>query len=168
MVLAGTILFLLFILMPSGLALEGDVNGDNVTNITDVIILAQNYHKTNQSADWDDSWDVVPDGVINAKDLNAVSLELFPEYISACLNINQTGTYVLESDIVDSSADACMSISTSEVLLDCRGHLIDGSDESNTYGIRTDSSLGNIIISNCTITDWYEGIYINSSTSNIP
>ncbi len=48
---------------------------------------------------------------------------------------------------------------------DCQGYTIDGVDNVNTYGIYLNGKTGNTI-KNCIVTDFYYGIYLNSSSNN--
>ena len=47
---------------------------------------------------------------------------------------------------------------------DCQGHTIDGDDSGSDYGIYLYGKSGNII-KNCVITDFYDGIFLNSSST---
>ena len=71
-----------------------------------------------------------------------------------CGGLVASGVYTLTRDIVDSSSNICMKISANDVTLDCQGHTIGG--KGNGYGIYT--SKNNIVIKNCTITNWDYGI----------
>lgn len=79
-------------------------------------------------------------------------------------------TYYLTADIIDSSASPnCMNITVNNIVLDCQGYTIDGTDVSNTYGILINRSVDtdtNITVKNCTVTDWYYGIYVRNSNYN--
>ncbi len=81
-----------------------------------------------------------------------------------CTNINQSGIYYLERDILDSSTSYCMNISANNVTLDCQNNQIDGEDSAD-YGIwiyRSSGTDTNITIRNCDVTDWdTEGIYMS-------
>ncbi|MCD6176817.1 MAG: DNRLRE domain-containing protein [Candidatus Cloacimonetes bacterium] len=77
--------------------------------------------------------------------------------ISDCAVLDIPGhTYYLTTNITDSSTSYCMNISANNVTLDCQGHTIDGDDAAD-YGIyikRSSSINSNIVVKNCTITDW--------------
>jgi len=78
--------------------------------------------------------------------------------ISGCTNITASGTYVLDTDIINSSTSYCINISANDVILDCQGHTIDG-DDSADYGIYVyrpflDPDPNNITIKNCIVSDW--------------
>jgi parallel beta-helix repeat protein len=91
-------------------------------------------------------------------------------YLTDCAELNVTGeTYYLTQDIINSTATTCMNISANNVIFDCQGHTIDGTDTSDTYGIyvyRSPATTTNITIKNCVMTDWNVGIYLDSSNSN--
>jgi len=82
--------------------------------------------------------------------------------ITDCQEINQSGTYYLVNDILDSNGNPetliCMDIiAVSDVILDCQGHLID-SDGSGYTAIAIGIDTSNITIQNCNISDWQYGI----------
>jgi parallel beta-helix repeat protein len=63
-----------------------------------------------------------------------------------------------------------MSISASNVILDCQGHTIDGVDADGTYGIyvyRSGITTTNITIKNCILSGWaVAGIKMYNGTNN--
>jgi parallel beta-helix repeat protein len=84
--------------------------------------------------------------------------------ISSCgVNIDTSGVYYLIGDIIDSYASTCITISASDVVLDCQGYRIDGTDNSNSIGISIPTDLVNVTVRNCVITDWEGGIQVGSS-----
>jgi len=88
--------------------------------------------------------------------------------ISSCTNINSPGTYDLTTNIMDSSADCCINITSSNIVLDGQGHTIDGIDKVSSYGIyvyNPSISLTNVIIKNLVIRDWYYGIRYEDSNN---
>jgi parallel beta-helix repeat protein len=63
-----------------------------------------------------------------------------------------------------------MDIQANNIVLDCQGHTIDGIDQSFSYGISVHHSFWettNIIIKNCVVSDWNEGIHLYYAGSNI-
>lgn len=55
------------------------------------------------------------------------------------------------------------------IIFDCLGHTIDGNDLGSDYGIwlnNTGDGSNNNILNNCTLTDFYKGIYTLSSSNN--
>jgi parallel beta-helix repeat protein len=101
-----------------------------------------------------------------------ISLSLVKEVratdISDCTELNTTyGIYNLTADITNSANSTCMNITADNVTLDCQGHTIDGTDASSTNGIYAKLRT-NITIKNCVVTDWFEGILFEvSSSSNL-
>jgi parallel beta-helix repeat protein len=86
--------------------------------------------------------------------------------------IDDYGSYQLTADIINSEASTCISIPNNHTILDCQGHIIDGTDNYNTYGIyvyrfsTANPIITNITIKNCVITDWDTGIYFFFASSN--
>ena len=94
--------------------------------------------------------------------------------VTTCTVINTPGTYVLQNDIMDSTATKCIDIRTSDVIFDGNGHTIDGVDTSSTYGIyayNVSKTQQNITIQNGSIKDWGTGLYhkngVNSTIDRI-
>ncbi|MEM4703092.1 MAG: M14-type cytosolic carboxypeptidase [Candidatus Pacearchaeota archaeon] len=85
--------------------------------------------------------------------------------ITNCTVISQPGYYTLMNDIINSQNTTCINISANNVTFDCQGHTIDGIDTSNTYGIYMNNRQNNTI-KNCVVTDFYDGIYLYSSSNN--
>jgi len=104
--------------------------------------------------------------------VQTISVYYFPPYIeiSSCSVLDQEGaTYYLTQDIIDSSATYCMNITANNVVLDCQGHTIDGTDASDSYGIyiyRISAQNTNITVKNCIVTDWDYGIYLGNANNN--
>jgi len=90
----------------------------------------------------------------------------FNPYLSNCSLLSQSGvTYYLTNNIFNSTAETCMEIEGSDIILDCQGHTIDGVGTSNSYGISASLS-SNITIRNCTVTEWYFGIALYSVSNS--
>ena len=86
-----------------------------------------------------------------------------PVNITNCTTINSSGRYVLQNNL--SSTSTCINITASNVLLEGNGHVIDGTDAYNTFGIYIHGSyLTNVTLRNLTLTDWDYGIYALNST----
>ena len=81
--------------------------------------------------------------------------------VSSCTVIDSPGYYVLNQDIINSSASICINITSSDVVFDGAGHIVDGIDAGSTYGVYAynPTKLTNITIKNLKVTDWYNGIY---------
>lgn len=71
---------------------------------------------------------------------------------------------ILTSDIINQT-ERCISWRNNNVEFDCRGHLIDGDGSGWDSGIYFDDRSNNII-RNCIITEFYDGIYGQSSDNN--
>jgi hypothetical protein len=83
-------------------------------------------------------------------------------YISGCSDLDIEGeTYYLTQDIINSSSSMCITIGNN-ITLDCQGHIIDGVNATNSYGIIINTQYGYDIIKNCILTDWTYGIFISS------
>ena len=95
--------------------------------------------------------------------------------VSSCANLNVSNTYyLLTADIIDNESTICFNISANNVTLDCQGHTIDGlytgGPGQTTYGIyvkRASSTNTNITIKNCSVSAWYEGVYLNKVENNL-
>lgn len=84
-------------------------------------------------------------------------------HFSRCGHLIDSGTYYLDSDIINYSS-RCIYIDSSSITLDCGNHLIDGQDNDGD-GIYVNQK-SNVIIQNCSLSDWkgYAGIrYYKSS-----
>ncbi len=74
------------------------------------------------------------------------------------------GTVKLANNIIDNtdygiSGYACLDFfSNDNVIFDCQGHTIDGTDASSKYGAYMNVGAYNNTIQNCIFTDWDEGI----------
>jgi parallel beta-helix repeat protein len=91
-------------------------------------------------------------------------------YISSCQELSIPGeTYILTSDIIDSSDVACFNITADNVVLDCQNHIVDGVGAYSTYGIyvyRSSETASNITIKNCVLKEWEYGVYLYYSNKN--
>lgn len=86
--------------------------------------------------------------------------------ISSCVTIISSGNYVLTQDLWDVSS-TCINIQGNNVILDCEGHIIDGIGTTG-YGVYL-FKVTNVTIRNCTIQEFFNGVYIyysNFSTIN--
>ena len=89
--------------------------------------------------------------------------------VTTCTVINTPGTYVLQNDILDSSANICINISSSDVTFDGNDYTIDGTDTTSTYGIYVydiSKTRQNITIKNVTLTDWGTGLYYKNGDNS--
>ncbi|PSP89306.1 hypothetical protein BRC90_05390 [Halobacteriales archaeon QS_4_69_34] len=84
-----------------------------------------------------------------------------PTQINGCTTITQPGEYVLTRDITNSSADSCIEITASNVLLDGQGYTVDGVDDNGTgvaAGEYLDHPVRNVTVTDLTVTNWQVGI----------
>lgn len=94
------------------------------------------------------------------------SFSSYASDISACQVISSSGEYNLVNNILDSSSTACIEITTSNVILNGNGHIIDGINTANTYGIKIyGSSINNVTIKNVNISNWGYAFYILNTTN---
>ncbi|MEM4702895.1 MAG: LamG-like jellyroll fold domain-containing protein [Candidatus Pacearchaeota archaeon] len=89
---------------------------------------------------------------------------------SVCREINESMTYNVPGDVLNSTEQCCIKITASNVIVNGQGHTIDGIDASNSYGICVGGSeaLTNVTVINTRLTDWGHGVYYyNTSNSSI-
>ncbi len=82
--------------------------------------------------------------------------------VNSCDTISSPGTYLLTTDIINSNALTCISITSSDVVFDGQGYTIDGVDTWLTYGVYVynfSTALTNVTVKNLRVTDWNDGIY---------
>lgn len=81
--------------------------------------------------------------------------------ISACVTINESGVYRVARNVTDSSADPCIRIRASNVILMGQGHTLDGvSGGVGREAVQAGASpsLSNVTVRNLTVTNWGTGI----------
>jgi len=75
-----------------------------------------------------------------------------------CASLGTPGaTYVLTSDIRNSSEMNCLQILADDVTLDCRGHTVEGRNLSDTIGIYVNAVSG-ANVRNCAAKNWFYGV----------
>jgi hypothetical protein len=90
-----------------------------------------------------------------------------------CPIINTTGVYNqtenyrgAPNNATPLSGFACVEITSSNVVFDCKGYNITGESNATTYGVLLNGSLSNVTIRNCpAISNYTDGVYIFNSTS---
>ena len=104
---------------------------------------------------------------VSIPDKNNWHRRFFPEYvcekyINSCSNLDKDGgTYYLTGDIINSTNISCINIKESNIILDCRGHIIDG----NQRGIFA-KDVNNITIKNCIISRCSNALYLVDVTNS--
>ena len=82
--------------------------------------------------------------------------------IASCTVIDESGYYELTSDVTDSNAGACLTVTAGDVTIDGGGHTVDGIGDSGSVGIRVAGSEGarvtNVTVRNVELTNWANGI----------
>jgi len=85
-----------------------------------------------------------------------------PRPLDSCTTITEPGHYALAADVIDSEADTCIRVRSDDVVLDGRGHRIDGVGAFGTAGVvvrpTADRPLRNVTVRNVTVTDWDDGV----------
>lgn len=78
--------------------------------------------------------------------------------INSCTTINNSGTYILTTDLININQD-CIEINADNVVFDCQGHRIDGTGWGYV-GIQSISHK-NLTIRNCILSDWEIAIFFD-------
>jgi parallel beta-helix repeat protein len=89
-------------------------------------------------------------------------LPVTAEDVTGCTAIQTPGTYVLKNSIMGSTSPVCISITSSDVVLDGRGYTIDGVDAASSKGVvigGSSSTVRNVTVRNLRVSDWNIGIY---------
>jgi len=87
------------------------------------------------------------------------------EDIFDCQTLDEEHTiYRLQNDILNSNESICMDIQANNIILDCQNHLIEGSGSGIAIFINENihPQINRIMIKNCVITGWGDGIYMNN------
>lgn len=91
--------------------------------------------------------------------------------IDSCTTIDTPGQYELTADITNTTASTCIRITTSDVVFDGNGHIIDGKGTFGTAGILVGSfgtPTTNVTVQAANVTDWDDGIrYITVSDGTV-
>ena len=90
----------------------------------------------------------------------------YNDVFSACADITSSGIHTISQNVSDyNSTEYCFNITASNVVLDCQGYTIDGTDSSqfNLTAINVGDS-SNVTVKNCLITDFSYGIYYDNSS----
>ncbi|GAA0246811.1 NosD domain-containing protein [Haladaptatus pallidirubidus] len=88
-----------------------------------------------------------------------------PSRIGSCTKITESGHYVLGQDIKNGKtriSTGCIDIRADHVVLDGRGHLLDGFGVSDTSGVLVDDA-SNVTVRNLHVKDWNRGITVRNA-----
>jgi len=77
---------------------------------------------------------------------------------------NITEDTTLIGDINMSGAGNCLTITADDVILDCAGYNLNGTDTASSYGVYA-SGRTNVTVKNCNITNFQHAIYFASGTN---
>ncbi len=95
-----------------------------------------------------------------ASSCTARELVPLPTYpIFSCGTISVPGNYSLSTGLLSSSGNSCISITSSNVKLDCNGKIIEGGLKGNAFSI---SSANNVSLLNCDLSGFNVGINADS------
>ena len=138
----------------------------SVSSITNGYIYEYNYTIPTDGPKGLWTINVYANDTQNAWDYNTTIINIGKIYIDKCSVLDKEGfTYILTTDIVDSSSSTCMDIQANNIVLDCQNHKIDGKLTSGTYGIYANGVHG-IKIRNCIVSEWGDGIRFENSYGN--
>ncbi|MEM4194821.1 MAG: NosD domain-containing protein [Candidatus Anstonellales archaeon] len=120
----------------------------------------------------------VSSNTLSLTNLNPSSDYGILEYNSSCMIINYSGEHYIKKNITGALIDvpnipgiskACILISASDVVFDCKGYSIRNSGIADSAGIIINGSLthtySNITISNCDISGYTYGVYLSNSNT---
>jgi len=145
----------------------------NASNNWCGIHLHYSYNNTNGTGFSQTCTDADGDGICdNAYTLATNNTDYLPlatppliQNVTTCGVINSPGLYILQNDIINSASTACIKITTSDVIFDGNGDVIDGVDGTDSYGIyvyNSTQTLTNITVINVTASDWNIGIFFKN------
>ncbi|MBN1169495.1 right-handed parallel beta-helix repeat-containing protein [Candidatus Micrarchaeota archaeon] len=130
--------------------------------------------------DLDGTWVILDETPVSksmsAENLGAGDVALFAQRmpVSSCIVIPSSGQYELGADLTGApnptsfGSNACIRITSSDVVLDCKGHKITGDGTSNGIGIAFDKELTNVQVRNCEISDYTaNGIFVYASNNSV-
>jgi len=76
-----------------------------------------------------------------------------------------TNDLTLDGDIQGCNGTG-ITITANDVVLDCNGHLINATDENNDSGVYFGYDKKNIVVKNCRINNFAEGVYVGARADN--
>lgn len=82
--------------------------------------------------------------------------------VSGCRNVTSPGRYTLVRNVSNATADVCIDVQSSDVIVDGYGFTVDGVNQtSSSIGIRgtaAEGSLRNVTVRNVTVKNWSTGV----------
>ncbi len=156
------------------------VSDNNGTNFYNTSTQGNIYYFTNGTASWQ-VFDIYGVGGWatsgNSRPFNATTVganfsgsgsDWFPyttKTAGICGALSTAGaTYTLTSNYSITGA-TCFNITAANIMLDCAGYSIKGSNTSSTYGVY--SNQFNTTVKNCNISNFAWGAYLNGATSSV-
>ncbi|NOZ83080.1 MAG: PQQ-binding-like beta-propeller repeat protein, partial [Euryarchaeota archaeon] len=102
-------------------------------------------------------------GSINSRELVYFTIDTMA--VDVCKTINASGYYRLIKNITNPVTSPCIDITASNVILDAKGYVIDGTGSSG-ISIRVTNAI-NVTIKNAVITNWITGIYLYNVSDSL-
>jgi parallel beta-helix repeat protein len=92
--------------------------------------------------------------------------------IDGCTVVTRPGRYALTADVTNATRGVCLRVRASDVVLDGRGHTVDGRGSFGTAGVVVGSlrgpGLDNVTVRDVTVTDWDDGVrFLNVSDGRL-
>jgi parallel beta-helix repeat protein len=88
--------------------------------------------------------------------------------VDSCTTIDESGTYVLTSNIENGGqtaiSKACIEITADDVTFDGDGHAIDGRGVSHTKGVAVLGARG-VTVRNVAVDDWHSGLLVTEGAA---
>lgn len=93
-----------------------------------------------------------------------------PTVVTECMVVDESGRYVLGSDVSNATAERCIVVTASDVILDGQGHRVRGSlgsaDESLPagVGVRVEGPVENVTVRNLTSEGWGTDVLVHNAS----
>ncbi|MEM4295634.1 MAG: right-handed parallel beta-helix repeat-containing protein, partial [Candidatus Anstonellales archaeon] len=88
--------------------------------------------------------------------------------ISDCMDITESGSYVVRVDLIDKPHEICINVTVSDVFIDGNGKIVDSDGVNGKWGVYVQPGLKNVIIEGMNLTDWVNaGIGVQDSNNTI-
>lgn len=128
--------------------------------------------KVRDQADSGEKTVAIPEIVSTSKSTSTsfreTASQLHPAQVSGCGTISLSGTFTLENDINTSTSCFTIAEGVSNVILDCNGYNINlveqGLSLQQIQGILIENGTSNIVVKNCGINGFAEGIVLQAGT----